>query len=77
MADLDVGVQGVHDPEASMRLNRPGGPSIVISASGMVSGGRVLHHLAHQLPDRRNTVLLTGYRPTAPGGGSWRRGHER
>ena len=61
MADLDVGVQGVHDPQGSMRLNRPGRPSIVISASGMASGGRVLHHLAHQLPDRRNTVLLTGY----------------
>ena len=61
MADLDVGVRAVHDAEGSMRLNRPGRPSIVISASGMASGGRVLHHLAHQLPDRRNTVVLTGY----------------
>jgi metallo-beta-lactamase family protein len=44
-----------------MRLNRPRTPSIVISASGMASGGRVVHHLAHQLPDRRNCVVLTGF----------------
>jgi metallo-beta-lactamase family protein len=61
MADLDAGVHAVHDTEGSMRLNRPGRPSLVISASGMATGGRVLHHLAQQLPDRRNTVVLTGY----------------
>jgi metallo-beta-lactamase family protein len=36
-------------------------PSIVISASGMATGGRVLHHLAHALPDPQNTVVLAGY----------------
>jgi metallo-beta-lactamase family protein len=36
-------------------------PSIVISASGMATGGRVLHHLARSLPDPRNTVLLAGF----------------
>jgi metallo-beta-lactamase family protein len=36
-------------------------PSIVISASGMATGGRVLHHLARALPDARNTVLFAGY----------------
>lgn len=36
-------------------------PMIVISASGMATGGRVLHHLARFLPDPRNTVLLVGY----------------
>jgi metallo-beta-lactamase family protein len=36
-------------------------PSIVISASGMATGGRVLHHLARVLPDARNTVLFVGY----------------
>ncbi len=34
---------------------------IIISASGMATGGRVLHHLAQRLPDARNTVLLVGY----------------
>ena len=34
---------------------------IVIAGSGMATGGRVLHHLAHRLPDHRNTVLLTGF----------------
>ena len=36
-------------------------PSIVISASGMATGGRVLHHLTHTLPHPRNTVLFAGY----------------
>jgi metallo-beta-lactamase family protein len=38
-----------------------GGPMIVITASGMLSGGRVLHHLKHRLPDPRNTLLFSGY----------------
>ena len=37
------------------------GPAIVISASGMATGGRVLHHLAKALPDPRNTVLFVGF----------------
>jgi metallo-beta-lactamase family protein len=48
-------------PEESARLNSPDRPCIVVSASGMATGGRVVHHLAHQLPDPRNAVLLTGY----------------
>ncbi len=45
----------------SEALNAPDRPCIVISASGMATGGRVIHHLKHQLPDRRNCVVLTGY----------------
>lgn len=45
----------------SEKLNRPGKPCIVISASGMATGGRVLHHLRHQLPQSRNAVVLTGF----------------
>jgi len=54
-------VHRVRDADESMTLNKPSYPSIVISASGMATGGRVVHHLRHQLPDQRNTVVLTGY----------------
>jgi len=37
------------------------GPAIIISASGMMTGGRILHHLINRLPDERNTILLVGY----------------
>jgi metallo-beta-lactamase family protein len=47
--------------EASKALNNPHEPSIIISASGMATGGRVVHHLEHMLPDHRNSVLLVGY----------------
>lgn len=36
-------------------------PAIIVSSSGMATGGRVLHHLARTLPDERNTVLFVGY----------------
>ena len=51
----------VHAPQESERLNDPQHPCIVVSASGMAEGGRVLHHLEHQLPRSRNAVVLTGY----------------
>ncbi|HYF74420.1 MAG TPA: MBL fold metallo-hydrolase [Nocardioides sp.] len=54
-------VTAVPDAAGSMRLNRPDQPCVIVSASGMATGGRVVHHLAHQLPDPRNTVVLTGY----------------
>ena len=47
--------------EESIAINAMNGPMIVISASGMASGGRVLHHLANRLPDERSTVILVGY----------------
>lgn len=48
-------------PEQSKALNDLKGPLIIISASGMATGGRVLHHLKHRLPDPGATVLLVGY----------------
>jgi metallo-beta-lactamase family protein len=47
--------------EDSKRINNVTTPCIIVSASGMATGGRVLHHLAQRLPDPRNTVLLVGY----------------
>ena len=55
---------GIHfdrTPEESKALNERHEPMIIISASGMATGGRVLHHLARCLPDERNTVLFVGY----------------
>ena len=48
-------------PEQSKSINSLKGPLIIISASGMVTGGRVLHHLKHRLPNSDTTVLLAGY----------------
>jgi len=51
----------VRDVNQSKALNDLRGPFMVISASGMCEGGRVLHHLKNNIGDPRNTVLLTGY----------------
>ena len=53
--------QLLNTPEESKKLNEKEGPFILISASGMATGGRVLHHLALRLPDPNTTVLLVGY----------------
>ena len=51
----------VTDAEESKKLNAPSQPSIIISSSGMATGGRVLHHLEALLPGARNCVVFTGY----------------
>jgi len=51
----------VRSIEESKRLNDKPGPFMVISASGMCEGGRVLHHLQHNISDPNSLVLITGY----------------
>lgn len=57
--------QYVKTPEESMDLVENPHPKIIISASGMLTGGRILHHLKHIAPDPKNSLLLTGFQ--APG----------
>jgi metallo-beta-lactamase family protein len=45
----------------SKAINNVKTPCIIVSASGMVTGGRVLHHLAQRVPDAKNAVLLAGF----------------
>jgi metallo-beta-lactamase family protein len=47
--------------EESKQINNVKTPCVIVSASGMVSGGRVLHHLVQRLPDSRNAVILAGF----------------
>jgi metallo-beta-lactamase family protein len=52
----------VHRTRAeSEALNRMKGPAVIISSSGMLSGGRILHHCRQRLPHAENTLLVTGY----------------
>jgi metallo-beta-lactamase family protein len=51
----------VQSAQQSMALNAPRHPCVIVSASGMATGGRVTHHLKHQLPHPRNSVVLVGY----------------
>ena len=47
--------------QESRAINAVRGPAIIISSSGMATGGRILHHLTQRLPDPRTTVLLVGF----------------
>ncbi len=49
------------DVEQSKALNAKSGPMVIISAAGMLNGGRVMHHLKTRLPDERNALLFVGY----------------
>jgi metallo-beta-lactamase family protein len=51
----------VRDVNQSKALNDLRGPFMIVSASGMCEGGRILHHLKNNISDPRNTILLTGY----------------
>ncbi len=62
MAPLNFrGLTYTRSVEDSKRLNDTKGPLVIISASGMCTGGRILHHLAHGLGDARTHVVIAGY----------------
>ncbi len=54
-------VRIVNTPEESRQLNTQHGPMVIVSASGMATGGRVLHHIRAFGPDKRNTILFAGF----------------
>lgn len=54
-------VHFVRSRDESKALNKRDGPGIIISSSGMASGGRITHHLLNRLPDPRSVVLFVGY----------------
>jgi metallo-beta-lactamase family protein len=60
----------VRTPQESIALNAYRGPMVIVSASGMATGGRVLHHLAHRLADKKNTIILFGYQAAGTRGRS-------
>ena len=60
----------IHSPEESKALNEKDGPMIIISASGMATGGRVLHHLKAFSPDPNNSILFTGFQAAGTRGAS-------
>ncbi len=75
-----LGLHGVHlntTVEQSKAINSLKYPAIIISASGMASGGRILHHLAYRLPDHRTTVLFTGYQAAGTRGRALQEGAKR
>ncbi|HVM92597.1 MAG TPA: MBL fold metallo-hydrolase [Terriglobales bacterium] len=55
--------------EESKKINDSKFPSIIISSSGMATGGRILHHMAQRLPDPRNLVIFIGFQAPGTRGG--------
>jgi metallo-beta-lactamase family protein len=67
-------VRYVRSADESRALNERKGPMLIISASGMLTGGRVLHHLKAFASDERNTILLTGFQAAGTRGEALKRG---
>ena len=55
------GLHSTLHAEESKKIKEVPGPKVIIAGSGMSSGGRIVHHERHYLPDPSNTILLIGY----------------
>ena len=73
-AEIREIMQFVRSSEESKLLNERQGPMLIISASGMLTGGRVLHHLKAFAPFPENTILLTGFQSAGTRGDALQRG---
>lgn len=67
----------VHDTEHSKALDAEPMPKIIVSASGMATGGRILHHLKAYVTDPRNTVLFAGFQAAGTRGAAMTAGADR
>ncbi|MFM7274384.1 MAG: MBL fold metallo-hydrolase RNA specificity domain-containing protein, partial [Gammaproteobacteria bacterium] len=74
---IDAGTICVRTVEESLELSRGHYPCVIISASGMASGGRVLHHLKGLAPDHRNSVVFVGFQAPGTRGAAMVGGAER
>lgn len=68
------GARFIASVEESKQLNREKGPMVIISASGMLTGGRILHHMKEFAPDPRNAILLPGFQAAGTRGEALQRG---
>jgi len=66
----------VNSVDESKRLNATKGPMIILSASGMATGGRIVHHLKAFAPDPKNTVLFVGFQAAGTRGAAMLDGAE-
>ena len=64
------------DVEESKKLNNKDEPCVIISASGMITGGRIKHHVLNHIENPRNTILMVGYAAPQTIGGQLRNGNE-
>lgn len=69
-----TGVKIINSEEESRDLNQLRYPSIIVSASGMATGGRVVHHLKAYAPDARNAIVFAGFQAAGTRGAAMVRG---
>ncbi len=71
------GITFIASVEESRKLNERTGPMVIISASGMMTGGRVLHHLKQFGPNEKNTILLAGFQAAGTRGAALAAGADK